>query len=65
MHWQMHNADQINIEIGHYQNSEIKWIYIIRTIFPNGFFCIVLIFVENYTFWFKDFWKKANFKAKK
>ena len=47
------------------QYSEIKWIYIIRTIFANGFFCIVLIFVENYTFWFKDFWKKANFKAKK
>ena len=45
--------------------SEIKWIYIIRTNFSKGFFCIFVIFMENYTLWLKNFYKKVNLKASK
>ena len=45
--------------------SEIKWIYIIRTDFSKGFFCIFVIFMENYTLWLKNFYKKVNLKASK
>ena len=47
------------------QFSEIKWIYIIRTNFSKGFFCIFVIFMENYTLWLKNFYKKVNLKASK
>ena len=33
--------------------------------FLKRLFCIFLIFMENYTFWFKNFYKKANLKASK
>ena len=45
--------------------SSFKWIDIFRTDFSKGFFGIFLISMENYTFWFENFYKKVIVKAQK
>ena len=45
--------------------SSFKWIDIFRTDFSNGFFGILLIFMENGTFWFENFYKKVIGKVPK
>ena len=48
-----------------YYFSSFKWIDIFRTDFLNGFFGILLIFMENCTFWFENFYKKVIGKVPK
>ena len=49
----------------HFHIRSFKSIDIFHTDFSKGFFGIFLISMENYTFWFENFYKKVIVKAPK